>query len=151
MKDINKMSFKEIEQELMLSDEFCYSEYNENMLYEDRVVSMPIDKGFKAYVAGHFLAQHPVLCRRAPGDQRGLCARRHVRVGSQAAEVEQRTADMAVHARSTDDGDSGLSEEGERSVQSGFRTGMAYHRIEASVGQGILSSMRHWLAGVHPP
>ena len=51
MKDINKMSFKEIEQELMLSDEFCYSEYNENMLYEDRVVSMPIDKGFKAYVA----------------------------------------------------------------------------------------------------
>jgi hypothetical protein len=28
---------------------------------------------------------------------------------------------------------------------------MAYHRIEASVGQGILSSMRHWLAGVHPP
>jgi hypothetical protein len=25
---------------------------------------------------------------------------------------------------------------------------MAYHRIEASVGQGILSSMRHWLAGV---
>jgi hypothetical protein len=25
---------------------------------------------------------------------------------------------------------------------------MAYHRIEASVGQGIRSSVRHWLAGV---
>jgi hypothetical protein len=56
--------------------------------------------------------------------------------------------DMVVYAQPTGDGDSGLPEEDGRSVQSGFRTGMAYHRIEASVGQGILISMRHWLAGV---